>query len=198
MTIYSTFSSTKKCLRYRVYIPTSRGMTTDEYKSVVKGIIEKVKEAGYQDKDDRSDRNTEIHGFDKSKYHAVSLFYLPCQPEDPSGRYFKTFKGENRKSLIPSEWIKEERPEPVPFIQTPEDWHGSGDQGLIEAACEEWRSALPGTGNDKFFELGLKLRSAGCSPQEIAAILQGEAACAQHPEERHKQIPSIMSSLESH
>ena len=198
MTIYSTFSSTKKCVRYRVYIPTSRGMTTDEYKAVVKGIIENVEEVGYHDKDDKSNRNEKVHGFDKSKYHAVSLFYLPCQPADPSGRYFKNFKGGNRKSLIPSEWIREERPEPVPFIQTPEDWHGSGDQGLIEAARNDYRSASPGTGNDEFLKLALKSRSAGCSLQDIAAILQGEAVFARHPEERRKQIPSIISWLESH
>ena len=196
MTIYSTFSSTKKCVRYRVYIPTSRGMTTEEYKSVVKGMIEKVREAGYQDKQDS--RKAIIHGFDLSKFHAVSLFYLPCQPKDPSGRYFKNFKGENRRALVPSDWIKVERPEPVPFVQTPEDWHGSGDQGLIEAAGNDCRSALSGTGNDEFFKSALKLRSAGCSPQEIAAILQGQAACARHPEERRKQIPWVISWLEGH
>ncbi|TJW41800.1 MAG: hypothetical protein E5W83_24440 [Mesorhizobium sp.] len=73
----------------------------------------------------------------------------------------------------------------------------SVDWARAETAKTEWRNSpkKPGTGNRDFFKLGSKLQLAGLSWAEIEVHLRQEAIFARNPMERHRQIPSIISSL---
>ena len=97
MTISNSYRNSKAELRYRVYIPTTEHTIAHDYKVIVNNIIHKI--------DGECSRMEGIYvGIDNSKLNAESLFYLPCQPKDPSGIYFKTFNGQGRKPLDPNEW----------------------------------------------------------------------------------------------
>jgi len=207
MTIYSTFRSTKASVRYRVYIPTETTMTAKQYDIITHQLLNEIRSAGYSDKTES--KRQKVHGFDTSKFHAASLFYLPCQPLDPSGRYFNTFKKEGRKPLNPEEWVRKyvAEEEDIPFNETfmEETWHsglrGSEvDQDRLDRAIEEWRvpDHAHHEDNRNFFSLALKLVAAGCDESTIRQILREEAQCANTPEDRIKQIPSIINSLRSY
>jgi hypothetical protein len=66
---------------------------------------------------------------------------------------------------------------------------------LTQKAIDEWRSAAPGEGNAAFFRLGMSLQCAGMEPYEIESILEQEAGHARSPDDRRRQIPSILASL---
>jgi hypothetical protein len=72
------------------------------------------------------------------------------------------------------------------------------DSTAVEEATTQWQQARkhPGTGNDSFFSLALSLRSAGMSPEEIESKLEEQAQFGRSPDERKKQIPGIMQSLQ--
>ena len=102
MTIYSSFNSTKTSLRFRVYIPTDRAMTGQQYKVITGELVKTIIAAGFYEKKAQGQH----HGLDMGKLNAASLFYLPCQPKDPSGASFKVFKGNGREPIIVREWIE--------------------------------------------------------------------------------------------
>ena len=184
MTIYSSFSSSKSSLRFRVYISTDTTMNAKQYRAVVDAILSVIRTGGFKDK--KLTRKSKIHGLDMGKRNASSLFYLPCKPKDPSGAYFKIFKRKPRKPLVVQEWIKKyiAKEEEGTFIETPlqetdigslethtfmpQEASGFVDQEAVERACAEWKVCPPGKGNDRFFKLGLKLASAGCDRSEIS------------------------------
>src|ERR1700751_5511100 len=113
-----------------------------------------------------------------TKLHPVSLFYLPCQPKDPSGAYFSIFNRKPRQPLIVQDWIEkyvaEEEAslfveeEANTFIETPIEHTQFGSQALnallpdqgsrvdqeaIERAFSEWQQCPSGEGNHEFFIL---------------------------------------------
>jgi hypothetical protein len=223
MTIYSSFSSTKKKLRFRVYIPTDNILSVQQYGVITKELAKAITVAGFHKA--KSKGKSKLHGLDTTKLHAVSHFYFPCRPKDPSGAYFKVFNGKPREPLVVQDWIEkylaEEETDPFvkeeanSFIETPiEDTQfepqeqetcsfipheGSGvDRDAVERACSEWQQCPQGEGDHGFFTLGLKLAGAGCDPSEIASILKEEAPNARSPNERLTQIPSILQSLRAY
>jgi hypothetical protein len=74
----------------------------------------------------------------------------------------------------------------------------SVDLAAVEEATNGWHQsgAHPGTGNDRFFNYALSLRSAGIPLDEIGEKLEEQAEFARSPEERREQIPSIIQSLQ--
>ena len=102
MTVYASFSSTKASLRFRVYIPTDRTMNARQYKVITGGLVKAIVAAGFY----RKKAQGQHHGLDTTKLKASDVFYLPCQPKDPSGAYFRVFKGKGREPLIVQEWIE--------------------------------------------------------------------------------------------
>ena len=80
MTIYSSFSSTKSALRYRVYVPTDKIMTVNQYKVITKELVRIITAAEFYN--GKTEKQSRLHGIDTTKLHPVSLFYLPCQPRD--------------------------------------------------------------------------------------------------------------------
>ena len=172
MIIYSSFSSTKASLRFRVYIPTDITMNPQQYGVITKALVRTIVASGYYK--EKMKGKTKRHGLDMGKLHAVSLFYLPCQPKDPAGAYFNVFKGKGREPLVVQDWIEKyiAEEEANTFIETPiEDTQfgspetyaytpheGSGiDQEAVEGACVDWQQCPPGKGNEEFFILGRKL-----------------------------------------
>jgi hypothetical protein len=163
-------------------------------------------EAGYPLRKPIPGDSRQAHGFDTNKNGPTSLFYLPSQPGDPSGTYFRHFREEGRMPLDPQQWVEKVLAEEqaVPFIETPmeETWHGglggsAVNQDWVDRAIEEWRVAdhTRHEDNHNFFILALKLTSAGCDEPTIRQNLTEEAQSANTPEDRIKQIPSIFSSL---
>jgi hypothetical protein len=72
------------------------------------------------------------------------------------------------------------------------------DSAAVEEATKQWHQsrAHPGTGNDSFFNYALSLRSAGMSLDQIEKKLEEQFKSALSPDERRRQIPSIMQSLQ--
>ena len=50
----------------------------------------------------------------------------------------------------------------------------------------------------EFFMLGQKLAGAGCDPSEIERILKEQAHHARSRDDRLRQIPSILKSLQAY
>ena len=207
MTVYSSFNSTKASLRFRVYIPTDRAMTAQQYKVITGELVKAIIAEGFYK--ERSNGQSNRHGLDTGKLNASDILYFPCQPKDPSGAYFKVFKGKGREPLLVLEWIEkyiaeEEAVSKIEdastFIETPlqETEPLSPDQQAIERACWEWQQCPPGKGNREFFKLGSRLVGAECDQSEITSILHDQARYAHSPNERLKQIPSILSSLQNY
>ena len=211
MTEYSLFNSTKAAPRFRVYIPTDGIINVQQYQASVDAILNTLRAAGYKDK--KSNTGSKRHGLDLSKRYANDVFYLPCQPKDPSGAYFKVFKRKPRKPLIIQEWIEKyiaEEKATTTFIETPLEQtefgsqetspfiphEGPGvDQEAVDKACSGWQQCPPGKGNDGFFTLGLKLASAGCVQSAITMILREQPQHGRSPDDRIRQVLSILQSL---
>ena len=138
-------------------------MNGQQYKVITGELVKTIIAAGFYEKKAQGQQ----HGLDMTKLNAVSLFYLPCQPKDPSGAYFKVFKGNGREPLIVQEWIEKyiaeeeallKNEDANTFIETPleevqplSETHpfmpneGSGvDQEEIERACWEWQRVSSG------------------------------------------------------
>ena len=201
ITIFNTSSSKKDDLRFRAFIPLSSDVTLEIYKGLTGHIEQRLCAAGFVDKKESGD-GRKTHGLDTGKMGPASLFYLPCQADDPSGNYFKVFK-KGRKVLQVSDWIGE--------IVLKDDGFDSAlsedsdrkfesnrpTEKRIEEAISKWQSAasIPGVGNVEFFRLAGSLAAAGCSEAETVAILSKQAMDARHPDERKKEIPQIIRSL---
>ncbi|KQZ92268.1 hypothetical protein ASD64_19405 [Mesorhizobium sp. Root157] len=186
MVIFNTFSSTKAKPRYRAYIPTTTIFSIQTHNTIMDEIWSRLESVSVD------------HGFDRSKKNAASLFYLPCQAADLSGNIFLEFKSGKRKPLEPRDWIqKYHRKPPQAEPSIPANWLMDV---AIESIRDEWRQVamIPSAGNDNFFDFALKLRSAGVGDANLGLILRQEAAYARHPEERRRQVPSIIQSLKNY
>lgn len=64
MHIYNTWTSSQEKCKYRVYIPLTRFINTDEYFHITDYIRSKLPEK---------------HGFDNSAFRPEAIFYLPCK-----------------------------------------------------------------------------------------------------------------------
>jgi hypothetical protein len=139
-------------------------------------------------------------GLDWSKTSPHSLFYLPCQAQNPADSFFLDFGGPSRSPIKPSTWLEnigvpiQPEPETVPVYETVQR---SVNEVLVQEAINTWRSSVahPGQGNEMLFDLALSLRRAGMSLPEIEVKLREEAQFGRTPTERLAQIPSIMASL---
>lgn len=202
--VFNSHSSTAAHPRWRVFIPTTCAMTLDIYAAVVDQILRVVNRHGYwsaeQVKRTKRAQNGKLHGFDVTKLRGYSLFYLPAQAEGADGSFFHDHHSEQRLPLNPLQWVAYAANHVMPAAIPAPVAHHMGtvvNQADVEAAIAEWRAARlsAGTGNHGFFMLGVALRSAGMSLTDIKAVLQMESAYGRSPDERRKQIPSILQSL---
>jgi hypothetical protein len=144
-------------------------------------------------------RNSGIRqsGLDRSKRTPTSLFYLPCPAQQPDQSFFVDYNDENRAILDAEPWL---RNTVIPFRQPPPEVHAvptKRNQARVEEATENWRqsSAHEHVGNGRFFQYAVQLRAAGMDFFGLEAKLYEEVSYAGSPEERRKQIPSILKSL---
>jgi hypothetical protein len=139
-------------------------------------------------------------GLDWSKTQPHSLFYLPCQAQNPADSFFMDFGGPRRLPITPSTWTENVSVPLQPELELMSEWENRQagiNERMVEEATATWRTSVghPGRGNEMFFDLALGLRRAGRGRQQIEATLRAEAAYGRTPSERLAQIPSIMASL---
>lgn len=107
---WNTFSSTKECPRWRVFIPTTHIMTLEAYDVIMDGFFAALKKKGYYSQkelnEDHRIKHGKHHGFDMSKRVASSLFYLPSQAQEKGASFFNECTGGCRKALNPFEWVE--------------------------------------------------------------------------------------------
>ena len=107
MVAFNSFRSTKARPRFTVYIPTSRLLTREEYRVITGQVLQTVKDAGFRLRTRNEDHKTrKAHGIDLGKMHAASLFCVPCQPRDPTGRIWKDHRGPDRHPLDVDDWLQ--------------------------------------------------------------------------------------------
>lgn len=199
MTIYSTHGSKKSDLRFRVFIPLSSHITVETYKAFTGHIRHELEENGYFVGDKNEPTNMKRSGLDTSKLHPASLFYLPCQPEDKSGRYFRTFRNKGRKALQVDQWLELVRaPDHFGYsdVNAPALFHSCNNSIKIEQAKLHWQETtqIPGTGHKEFYRLSTKLARYGCDSGEMRYHLYEQAEFARSPEERRREIEHIIQN----
>jgi hypothetical protein len=140
-------------------------------------------------------------GLDWTKRSATSLFYLPCQAEDPEHSFFHYYDEPERLALDPVPWIENSQ-NPIQ-LEMRSDWSEPWvnekeiDEARVLRAKGEWRATPRKQGNDAFFRLALECKRAGMNHGQIEAVLRAEAEYAHSPGERKAQIPSILNSLKA-
>jgi hypothetical protein len=110
MVIINSYSSTPTAPRWRVFIPTTIAMPIAAYRAITEQIMRTVNRAGYWSKK-QLETNERIksrkrHGFDMGKLTPSSLFYLPCQAENPVDSFFIDFNSPDRAPLDPYGWAE--------------------------------------------------------------------------------------------
>jgi hypothetical protein len=165
--VFNSYSSTKDWRKYRVYIPTDRTVTLDEYSNITDTLVGLL-----------PDEN----GIDYSKLHAACLFYLPSQPNDISAYYFERFDGD---VLCVDGYTEEPHQEAVHSdlsISGPSGPQSTESQPMesVEAIINQYglASAPDGCGNDFIFKMGMELIKVGLDHIEVERILNQQANSA--------------------
>jgi hypothetical protein len=122
MVIINSYSSTPTAPRWRVFIPTTVAMPIAAHRAIGEQIMRSVNRAGYWSKK-QLEANERIksrlcHGFDMGKLTPSSLFYLPCQAENPANSFFIDHNATSRLPIDPYIWAgyaaNHRRPAPEP------------------------------------------------------------------------------------
>lgn len=225
MAVFNTYSSSPEAPRWRAFIPTSIAMTVEVHRLVVNAILTVLNRSGYwsarQLRANTSIKVRRTHGLDESKFHAASLFYLPCRSRYPEGSFFKDYADARRSVLDVWAWAEKlldsdsaERAIAAP-VQQPlkprmenastklgqlaarlrmeaQASAGRSRERMIAEAIDAWRAAGKGDGNAAFFRLACSLAAAGVDRIEAQQILHREAGLARSPVERRREVKSLM------
>lgn len=202
MIIFNTYSGEG---RYRVLIPTNLFMSASAYKDIQKSILATIErsDAKFTSSDKLRD-GYRLHGVDKSKMNAASLFYAPSQAKDRADSFFEVREG---KPLDVLEWLRKPLHNDVSDVDTatvetqPVDGehHGASTTTSYSAEIQRYISeyvnvpAGSGLRNEAFYKLGLKLSALGLLNNEIEV----ELARADYDGSRRKKraIKSVIKSL---
>lgn len=194
---YTTFSHTRECLKYRIYIPTSEIMTNQHYRNIVRQIIHKVEATGgYIEKADPNRPHMKVHGIER-KFDASSKFYLPCKPGDGSAGFLRVVEGEGRLPLDVDQWL-ESSEIPLEDAHTTHDFRVEADsdsseltplQRCIRASALEKFSLTPkGSGHFAFYNLNLRLIHAGIRDAEWYNAMYEAAISSNSPAKRLNEM----------
>ncbi len=209
MVIFNSYSSTKKNLRWRVFIPTTVALTAEAHREIIDQIKQKLANTKFYGQPYlKKNPNAQKHGFDDSKFNSAALFYAPCQANHPDDSFFEDYL-DGRTILDPYEWIGRSMVAPKPaIIQTrnPDDYGQPGwslstqQQDKVQNALSVWKISknTVGKGNRAFFILAISLFYAGLHLAEIQSTLQSEAATvitAKSRASRLQEIPDLMVEL---
>lgn len=223
MVIFNTHSSTPERERYRVYIPISCAIPLDAQKMIVNEIKRVLRDNGYASKEEiaeivaRKGKSVlKDHGFDKSKWNAESIFYVPCQAAhpDPSASFFDKYLDEEREPLNVIKWIKNALlnvKDKFEYVTPPESQSSTplryksvndalaacsvGVPERIEHAVKKFEDAWKGEGHNKFFGLARSLANMGLSDDEMVEVLTNAARNARSPQERLSEIKGIVKEV---
>jgi hypothetical protein len=204
MVITNSFRHTDAKPRFRVFIPVLQPLPPDAYERLWDIIAGKLIDAGYQVRKTKPRKPPKIirpqSGLDYSKRTAASLFYLPCQAEDPTQSFFTDYNEQGREVLDAELWIDNTNVVPFePYFREPTGKHIKVptviDQAKVGAATAEWRKCPDGDGDNGFFNYAVELRDAGIPLNRIAVTLNTEAEFANSPKERRAQIKGIIGTL---
>ena len=126
MVIINSYSSTPTAPRWRAFIPTTVAMPIAAHRAIGEQIMRSVNRAGYWSKKqlEANDRikSRKHHGFDMGKLTPSSLFYLPCQAENPAFSFFIDHNSPDRAPIDPYIWAgyaanhRRQAPEPVATV----------------------------------------------------------------------------------
>jgi len=158
--VWNTASSTAAAPRWRAFIPTSHAMSMEVQALILEQIVKVLDRAGYWGKRQIEKQAKRpgakprlCHGFDESKFNAASLFYLPCQAQDPVDSFFIDY-GEadpERGPLDLPAWIEhcivDLRPDPEPEMPAPVPVPAklsanALEKGRVSASLQAVRDAL--------------------------------------------------------
>jgi hypothetical protein len=226
MAIWNTYSHTPQKPRWRVFIPTSLAMSLDVHRMIMKKFEMVLNKNGYWTKNqlgkNRRIKNGLRHGFDESKFNAASLFYLPCQAQNPADSFFDEFNDASRGPLNVGLWLDDciagLRPEPEPEAVAVAAWKPLNSAGvvsnqlselrrelqakkaakpnhIIENAVQDWRLTPRGDGHAAFFRLARTLHWAGLTDADLTQTLREEAAYAHSPAKRRAEIRELVKRL---
>jgi hypothetical protein len=213
MAIYNSYSSKASLLKWRVFIPTSHLTSPDAYMAITKQIMAVLNDADYQNNayfKKHPSSKLKKHGFDTSKLAPENLFYLPCQPADPTGYIWQDYNGGIRKPLdvmaaisntilpgTPDLIYVPKPPKPVSNpnasdrvkrLQARLAQEYKANDTRLEKALSRWRLAGRGNGHNEFFVLASALHRIGLDEATIRTHLEFEATSA----ERRKEIPGLI------
>ncbi|WP_135074873.1 hypothetical protein [Terasakiella sp. SH-1] len=166
--------------RYRVFLPTTTAMTAEVHQIAVDHIFQILTDHGFRH-----------HGFDLSKRHAASLFYLPCQAKDGDS-FFDVCDGDLLDPIAVLNVVEfSDKP-----MQKPSVGKAVSPQS-IQASIDHYRNVQAGSGqrNEEFFKLGFVLLRKGCDLATIEEAL--EAADYDNSRRAKGQIVSVIKSLET-
>ena len=199
MVCFNSFESTKAQPRYRVFVPTTRSMSAEEYGSVVGQIIQTVRNAGFRDKPNPARPDNTVHDIDLSKRHAAALFYLPSQPKDPKGKIWKDHAADGRKPLDVDSWLAHAIPvevadNVVDEVHSRSEGTRQVDRERVDRAMHRWNTVgmHAGNGDRELFRLALEIRHSRLPFIEAEALLIDAAKRATSPVERLRQANAIL------
>jgi len=203
MVIFNTYNHTADAPRFRVIFPTSQDLTSKAYEAVWDNFAAKLRHAGYTvgNKDQQTSKSSRRSGLDVSKRSAASVYYAPCQAKNPADSFFRYYDEAPRQLLDPMVWIENSVVQfRTPFIPKDRSFNDLREvnQQKVEQATMEWRNSShrKGEGDHRFWLYALALRAAGITFSDIEHKLKDEAQYGRSPDEREKQIPSIIQSLQ--
>jgi hypothetical protein len=108
MVIINSYRSTPEKPRWRVFIPTTVAMPIAAHKAVGEQIMRTLNRAGYWSRKqlltNERIKSRKHHGFDMGKLTPSSLFYLPCQAQNPTHSFFIDHNSPGRVPLDPYVW----------------------------------------------------------------------------------------------
>ena len=110
MLITNSFPHTPRNPRFRVLMFTDAPMTIEAYRFIIDCIVWKLRDAGYWVNKRKTNSPCPKHlkrsGLDWSKHPATSLFYLPCQAQNPDDGFFTVYDDEDRMPIDVGQWIQ--------------------------------------------------------------------------------------------
>jgi hypothetical protein len=175
MWIFNTFSGDG---RYRVVIPTNLHLTAAAYKDIHKSILATVERSDAQfTSSDKPKDGYRLHGLDKSKMHAASLFYAPSQAKAGSKSFFEVRDG---KPLDVLKWLRlpvhgdlSEVDSTTSSVVTAQSSASSTYSSEIQRFVSEYKCVPAGSGqrNGAFYALARKLSGLGLSNEQIEVEL---------------------------
>lgn len=179
-------NGTNNQLRYRTFIPLKTPVTAKQYHMIWDILHERIEKYCHEHQLES--------GTDRSKRTANSWFYLPCQSAN-GNTYNVWLEHWNLDQILDPinlldghVLVEEQEPVFVPTVLNNVDYSNE---------LERWKQAnlKPGSGNRSFFALGVSLYKKGYDLPQVGNILREAAIFARSPDERRKQIPSILTNL---